>query len=383
MKTIAAYNDSGFFDDNGIDFVMDNSKQLDYSSDSVLMVEDDAFDIIESSLESLLQDDEDQSTEESFGPLETSTPQPLRRKRGRPAKSKPIEDFSTTQESANSDTTPETVKRKRGRPAKIVSIAKDDEELLLMEEESPLKKMKENVTLLQDDEDQSTEESFGPLETSTPQPLRRMRGRPTKSRCKPSLPDYEDLSPYEKIRADNIKQREEMLLSLGIKEAFSEYKSDVGLGSRTLGYRKPKLEQVERRRSSRLEGKDDSDYVPEVAHETNDDPSDHTHDGLRKHPCKECTNCVMPDCRWCIFCRDKKMYGGPNLKKQKCEQKEKCSQPIILCFICQGKRVFSCLACGKQFHETYELEEHNREVHETQQVRRRSARLTEKVNLVN
>ena len=77
MKTIAANNDSGFFDDNGIDFVMDNSKQLDYSSDSVLMVEDDAFDIIESSLESLLQDDEDQSTEESFGPLETSTPQPL------------------------------------------------------------------------------------------------------------------------------------------------------------------------------------------------------------------------------------------------------------------------------------------------------------------
>jgi len=353
MKTIAAYNDSGFFDDNGIDFVMDNSKQLDYSSDSVLMVEDDAFDIIESSLESLLQDDEDQSTEESFGPLETSTPQPLRRKRGRPAKSKPIEDFSTTQESANSETTPEPVKRRRGRPAKIVSIAKDDEELLLVEEESPFKKMKENVI------------------------------KKTKSRCKPSLPDYDDLSPYEKIRADNIKQREEMLLSLGIKEAFSEYKSDVGLGSRTLGYRKPKLEQVERRRSSRLEGKDDSDYVPEVAHETNDDPSDHTHDGLRKHPCKECTNCVMPDCRWCIFCRDKKMYGGPNLKKQKCEQKEKCSQPIILCFICQGKRVFSCLACGKQFHETYELEEHNREVHETQQVRRRSARLTEKVNLVN
>ena len=29
----------------------------------------------------------------------------------------------------------------------------------------------------------------------------------------------------------------------------------------------------------------------------------HSHHGLRKHPCKECANCLVKDCRKCVFCR--------------------------------------------------------------------------------
>ena len=353
-KGATSSDDSGFFDDSLA--VLDNSFQF---SDNVVMVEDDAFNIIESSLEALLQEENQDDNEEPYEtvetselletselenfeviessePLETSTPQPARRKRGRPAKVKPVDKHNT-------------LGKKRGRPAKNNNLVKDDEELLLLEEESPVKKVKMNAL---------------------------------KKTTKPSLPDYEDLSPYEKIRADNIKEREEMLLSLGIKEAFAEYKGDIGLGRKTPGSRKQNVEQTERRRSSRLEGKEDTDYVPDNIVESDEDPSDHTHDGLRKHPCKECVNCLRPDCRMCIYCKDKSKYGGPNIKKQKCELKEKCSQPTILCFSCQGKRVFSCLACGKQFHETFQLEEHNSDVHETKQVTRRSARLTGRTNPV-
>jgi len=372
-KDSTSSDDSGFFDDCEVD--LDNSIQF---SDNIVMVEDDAFNIIESSLEALLQEESQDKNEQSCGtletseevencealktsepvdhsePLETSTPQPERRKRGRPAKVKPVEKHLASEGSDNSELAQQTLGKKRGRPAKNNNLIKDDEELLLVED-SPVKKVKLNAL------------------------------PKTKNKTKPCLPDYEDLSPYEKIRADNIKEREEMLLTLGIKEAFAEYKGDIGLGIKTPAVRKQKVEQTEveqteRRRSSRLEGKEDTDYVPDNLVESDEDPSDHTHDGLRKHPCKECVNCLRPDCRRCIFCKDKRKYGGPNIKKQKCELKEKCSQPTILCFICQGKRVFSCLACGKQFHETFQLEEHNRDVHETKQVTRRSARLTGKTN---
>merc|ERR1739844_505095 len=57
------------------------------------------------------------------------------------------------------------------------------------------------------------------------------------------------------------------------------------------------------------------------------DPEDHSEvPGVRRHPCKECANCRRPDCRRCIFCRDKRKYGGRNIKKQKCEYKDSCSQ---------------------------------------------------------
>ena len=29
----------------------------------------------------------------------------------------------------------------------------------------------------------------------------------------------------------------------------------------------------------------------------------HSHHGLRKHPCKECANCLVKDCRKCVLCR--------------------------------------------------------------------------------
>ena len=328
-------DDSGFFETSLCDL-------YNNSSDSFVIVEDDAFDIIESSVEKLLEEESPKTPLEE----ETSGPEPVHRKRGRPPKAK----SNSTHKSSNGNNSvvsepDENTKSEEDLNASI----DDDDELLLVEEESPVKKVKSN----------------------------NLRS----SKSKPSLPAYEDLSPYEKIRADNIREREEMLLTLGIKEAFAEYKNEVGLANKQNKERKQTSGQTERRKSSRLEGKEIADFNPKDIEETDNDPSDHTHDGLRKHPCKECPNCQMKDCRKCIFCKDKKMYGGPNIKKQKCEFKEKCSQPIIICFICQGKRLFSCLACGKQFHETYQLEEHNREVHEAKQARRRSARLSDKPNI--
>eukprot|EP00092_Neocalanus_flemingeri_P067206 GFUD01081982.1.p1 GENE.GFUD01081982.1~~GFUD01081982.1.p1 ORF type:complete len:372 (-),score=104.08 GFUD01081982.1:51-1166(-) len=358
-------DDSGFVDD--CDIGLDDSTQFEPLSDDLLVVEDDTFALIESSVEALLQEEDDdlkghqyslrkrgQSCEvKSFlktthlaEPLDTSKPQRTLRKRGRPAKINVIE------ESINSgrkeELFPEIIKRKRGRPSKnIIVLTKANEEILLLED-SPCKKVKV------------------------------VRLKTNGKKTGPSLPADYEMSPYEKIREANIKEREEMLVALGIKEAFDEYKNDVGLGRKAAGPRKQKVEQIERRRSSRFDGKDDADYVPEDETDSNEDPTDHTHDGLRKHPCKECVNCILPDCRKCVFCKDKRKYGGPNIKKQKCEYKEKCSQPIILCFICKGKPTFSCLLCEKQFLEMFQLEEHNKDIHQAEQILRRSSRLTVK-----
>ena len=233
------------------------------------------------------------------------------------------------------------------------------------------KRLISGVKLKDSDEDSGIEES--------PQKI-----AVKKKKKKPnfSYPDNYEMSAYEKIREDNIKEREEMLKSLGIKEAFADYKNDVGLTSKLGGTRKRKFLQTDRRRSSRLEEQDDVDYVPEGEDNDDryatDDPTDHTHDGLRKHPCKECFNCTKTDCRRCIFCKDKRKYGGPNIKKQKCELKQKCSNPIVLCFICKGQRSFSCNECSKQFHEMFQLEEHKQHVHQVETVRRKSLRINRK-----
>merc|ERR1712183_628517 len=374
MKGVKNLDDSGFFDD--CETVLDNSVQFDSTSENVFEVEDADFDIIESSLEALLleQDDlkshkyslrrrERSSEVKSLGiktePCEpvsaqTCSPQRLTRKRGRPAKTKTMEESigndskeCCLENSEPNSITPKRTPRKRGRPSKNNSI-KAEEDVLL--EESPDKKAK----LIGNNKNRKS--------------------------SRPQLPADYEMSPYEKIREANIREREEMLIALGIKEALDECKNDVGIGNKVAGPRKQKVEQSERRRSSRLEGKEveDADYDPE---DESNDPSDHTHDGLRKHPCKECSNCIRPDCRRCVFCKDKRKYGGPNIKKQKCEYKEKCSQPIILCFICNGKRTFSCNECGKQFHETYQLDEHNKDIPQSQPVVRRSARLTGKATL--
>ena len=183
MKGATSSDDSGFFDDS--EAPLDDSITF---SDNVVMVEDDAFNIIESSLEALLQEENQDENEEpcetvetnelletsdlletseleNCEPIETSTPQPERRKRGRPAKVKPFDKHLTSEESDNTELAQKTLGKKRGRPVKNNNLAKDDEELLLLEEESPVKKIKVNGLTK------------------------------TKKKTKPSLPDYEDLSP--------------------------------------------------------------------------------------------------------------------------------------------------------------------------------------------
>ena len=246
MKGVKNLDDSGFFDD--CETVLDNSVQFDSTSDNVLEVEDADFDSIESSLEALLleQDDlkshkyslrrrERSSEVKSLGiktePCEpvsaqTCSPQRLTRKRGRPAKTKIMEESidndSKVKNSEPNSITPIRTPRKRGRPSKN-NLSKADEELLLMEE-SPDKKVK----------------LVGFIKN--------------RKSSRPQLPADYEMSPYEKIREANIREREEMLIALGIKEALDECKNDVGIGNKVTGPRKQKVEQSERRRSSRLEG---------------------------------------------------------------------------------------------------------------------------------
>ena len=111
-----------------------------------------------------------------------------------------------------------------------------------------------------------------------------------------------EVSEYEKIRENNIKERLEMLKTLGIQSALDECKSGL---KKTGEKRKSRAgEWGERRKSARLVAREeDEDYVPDLSSGDSEDryavedPSDHSHDGIRRHPCRECSSCRVPDCR--------------------------------------------------------------------------------------
>ena len=71
-------------------------------------------------------------------------------------------------------------------------------------------------------------------------------------------------------------------------------------------------------------------------------------------------------------------------KKQKCMYKDKCSNPIVICNLCNGTRsnTFSCDVCGEKFTETYQLDQHKEKAHKIEQVRRRSSRLSQQKSQV-
>ena len=53
---------------------------------------------------------------------------------------------------------------------------------------------------------------------------------------------------------------------------------------------------------------EDEEWTPNYREKQEDDVEEeefgnHSHHGLRKHPCKECANCLVKDCRKCVFCR--------------------------------------------------------------------------------
>ena len=60
--------------------------------------------------------------------------------------------------------------------------------------------------------------------------------------------------------------------------------------------------------------------------------------------------------------------------------KDKCSNPIVICNLCNGTRPnssYSCDVCGEKFAETYQLDQHKEKAHKIDQVRRRSSRLSQ------
>ena len=237
----------------------------------------------------------------------------------------------------------------------------------LTERRSGEKKDKEIIEIdLVDDEDSETEESKEPevvkraglrLKLAAPQSEIRDVNKP------------EELSEYEKIREENIRERREMFRSLGLTSDLKELRNSQ---PRRTEKRKTENWNVERRKSARLAARDDDeDYVP--SRDQAEEPEDDSQVGVRRHPCKECANCLKPDCGRCIFCRDKKKFGGRNIKKQRCEFKERCSSPIIAGV--PTPRLLSCDVCSEQFEETFQLDQHREKVHQVEQVRRRSSRL--------
>ena len=369
--------DSGFGDADESVILLDDSIMLNISDPEVVIVDDEMFDTIECSVENLIEE-QNRYLEERCRIKKCFVE---------------MFNFPVEYEEEDSDaltSEEQTVKRTRGRPSKTVSplIEKEgngilDASLLNKSQFEPShestpqrslrkRKLSSNKHSVEDDDSVIVEDA----------PKKKVMKKDKKT-TKLKLAANSELCAYEKIREANIKEREDMLKALGIKEAFDEYKNDVGIVTKSKGGpRKSKVLQSDRRRSSRLEGRDDPDpdYTPQVENDddryASEDPADHTHDGLKKQPCKECGNCRTPDCRICIFCRDKPKYGGRNIKKQKCEWKEKCSNPIILCYICKGKRSITCLVCDEKFHEMFQLEEHNENIHQVKMERRRSLRFS-------
>ena len=197
----------------------------------------------------------------------------------------------------------------------------------------------------------------------SPKRLSPSRRKKERKSNKPKRQPVEELSEYEKIRAGNIAEREALLASLGIHSELKELKQGMGLAAGQEGRRQHKEQVVgERRRSSRIKMDEDKEWTPNGKDEDDDDGDldhgDHSHHGLRRHPCKECTNCLQKDCRRCVFCKDKSKYGGPNIKKQRCEQKERCSRPQVVCVVCKGVSKFNCEECETLFQGNWELKEH-------------------------
>ena len=222
----------------------------------------------------------------------------------------------------------------------------------------------EDKEIVEDSEEEDQEENKtseadeitlgdSPIKKRQERPRRPTKTRRTatpKAKPKPKTEAKAELSDYEKIRADNIAEREAMLASLGIHEEVRQLKQGLGLGGGTARRsRGEQEEQGERRRSARIGDKEDRDWTPgyrEKGEEDLEDQGDHTHQGLRRHPCKECENCLVKDCRRCVFCRDKAKYGGPNIKKQRCELKERCLRPQVVCTVCKGQSAASHPAVG-------------------------------------
>ena len=224
---------------------------------------------------------------------------------------------------------------------------------------------KEKITIIELDSEDEFEDDYTKI-------VPRLRIKIPQTGAK--LPEVkEELSEYERIREENIKERREMLKSLGLNTDLQQLKNN---SSSTRKDRKRRLDtfSVERRKSARLASRDDEEeYLPDPDDLSPDDPLDHDHQGARRHPCRECSNCLKPDCGRCVFCRDKKKFGGRNIKKQRCEYKESCSNPII-----NGtKRQILCHICNETFPQTYLLDHHKEKVHDIEQVRRRSSRLSE------
>ena len=54
--------------------------------------------------------------------------------------------------------------------------------------------------------------------------------------------------------------------------------------------------------------------------------------GGKATPCRACPACIRPDCEVCVYCKDKKHFGGPGKLKQRCKER-KCQSPKVTIII--------------------------------------------------
>ena len=385
-------DDSGIVED--IEFVDVGDDFLDTGKD-VIELDDDSFINLQSRLKDLMEEENNDDDNDDLlfkmkpcfvkifkSPIffEEENDR-MERKRGRPAKNVDLNNFkgdpkNNSHKHLRRSGRVSTKKSNFVKKEKKVSLPKETKrprEVLYRNQRLSKQGIQENrkiieIDLEDDDEDdgESAAKSVGVLCVKVPEI------RDTTS------DESEELCEYERIREQNIKERMDMFKSLGLKTDLQLFKRVPSSTTRN-GKRKIETFDVERRKSRRLAAREDDDeYLPDKRDDEEEDSPSQC--GARRHPCKECENCLKPDCKRCVFCRDKRKFGGKNIKKQRCLHKEKCSSPIINCHNCNGDcRSHSCQICNENFAESFQLEEHKEKVHNIEQVRRRSSRLQTKI----
>ena len=106
------------------------------------------------------------------------------------------------------------------------------------------------------------------------------------------------------------------------------FEETIGKPSNTQRKRKLKerwvlSERSQRRKSARLSLSTKPNYTL-ITGKSPNSVKEVLSEKMRRASCQKCEECLRDDCLQCVYCKDKKKYGGPNKLKQKCIEK-RCS----------------------------------------------------------
>lgn len=116
-------------------------------------------------------------------------------------------------------------------------------------------------------------------------------------RMKLSVEDWKTIHMYlEEADEDDIKAKNKFQ-----KKPFNQTR----IGEKSVRFRENTIDSI--KRGERFKGRRIPGKRPK-----------------RINRCFKCKNCMAPDCRKCLFCKDMKKYGGKGTKKQSCVERKKC-----------------------------------------------------------